>query len=233
MSTDAEQFMQTGKRYIRRTSRIYTIVLTLLGAIIVAAAIGVTRYTVPVVSETHVMYGIAGVAGAMTVGVWVYAFRIGRNVLNPLDDLRKQAAQLDKADPQVTLDTKRPDEIGDVNRAFSNLTYVVDSRMAEVEKTLQETAEFTEEVASTAESFGEFGKTARVANEDLLAAVETDDVEGIMTRQSSTGNPEEEIELGAESSFSSLKELNDTVAELDRTTELLHQVANRHELPTH
>lgn len=226
MSNGDDQFMRTGSRYLRRRSRIYTVVLTLLGIALVAAPIGMTLYPVPYVSETYAMYAISGVAGVMTVGVWMYAFSVGRGILNPLDHLRSEALKLEYSGFDIDLDTRRADEIGDMNRAFTELSYTVSDRMQNIESVLRETSQFTNDVSETAETFTAFGETARVANEDISEAVLPEDVDSLMdNRDGETDNAEKKIQLGAEASFSSLQELNETVAELDKTTQLLHQAA--------
>ncbi|GAB3694014.1 chemotaxis signal transducer protein Htr4 [Halorubrum pallidum] len=136
-------------------------------------------------SEAYALSGMIGrnlllIVGVAIVGLGLFGATLGRGTVTELNRLTRKARTLESGDLDVTFDTERRDEFGDLYGAFSTMRDSLREqiRSAETQRERAETAKaeseaFADQLKARAAAFGETMDDC--ADGDLTARLDADD----------------------------------------------------------
>ncbi|MFB6074468.1 MAG: methyl-accepting chemotaxis protein [Haloarculaceae archaeon] len=169
----------------------------------------------------HISTGLLAVVGAMIVGLGAIGLTIGRSTLASINELAAKARRMDEGDLEVSLQTDRVDEIGDLFGAFAGMRDSLKARIEDAEEASEraqeqqaqaeaakaETEALVEHLESKADDYG--AVMDETADGDLTQRMDPSEENEAMARIARRFN---EMVRELESAIADVKEFADTVA---------------------
>lgn len=166
----------------------------------------------------------------LTLGIWLL---LASNILKPIKKLVSTASQIAEGDLDTTIDASRADEVGDLQRALAFMVEQLRNVVTEVDKTTDNVALGSKELASMAQSLSQGAMEQASSIEEVSSSMElmtqninnstnnAHETEEIATKSAKDARESGKAVMGAVGAMTNIAEKISVIEEIARQTNLL------------